>query len=100
MESGVCGCASEFDIAGIGVSVYTRWLKRASGLPPPSVDASRVEEKSAVHEKRQGKAVKRSSTAVTVFKCDRFGGGDSFLFIYFIFYLYQVLVFLYSIFCL
>ena len=28
------------------------------------------------------------------------GGGNSFLFIYFIFYLYQVLVFLYSIFCL
>ena len=29
-------------------------------------------QKSAVHEKRQGKAVKKSSTVVTVFKCDRF----------------------------
>ena len=37
VESGVCGCASEFDVAGIGVSVYTSWLKRTSDLPPPSV---------------------------------------------------------------
>ena len=38
MESGVYGGASEFDIAGTGVFVYTRWLERARGLPPPSVD--------------------------------------------------------------
>ena len=30
-------------------------------------------QKSAVHQQRQEKAVKRSSTVVAVFKCDRFG---------------------------
>ena len=38
VESGVSGGASEFDIVGTGVFVYTRWLERARGLPPPSVD--------------------------------------------------------------
>ena len=37
VESGVCGGASEFDIAGTAVFVYTRWLERAHGLPPQSV---------------------------------------------------------------
>ena len=37
VESGVCGGAAEFDIAGTGVFVYTRWLERARGLPPLSV---------------------------------------------------------------
>ena len=57
MESGVCGCASEFDFAGIGVSVYTRWLKRASGLPPPSVDTqaeSKAEVSGSREETRKG----------------------------------------------
>ena len=73
MESGVCGGASEFDIAGTGrVVVYTRWLEKARGLPPPSVGTqAESRQKSAVHEQRQEKAVKRSSTVVAVFKFDR-----------------------------
>ena len=57
VESGVCGCASEFDIAGIRVSVYTRWLKRASDLPPPSVDTqaeSKAEVSGSREETRKG----------------------------------------------
>ena len=45
------------DIAGIGVSVYTRWLKRASGLPPPSVDTqaeSKAEVSGSREETRKG----------------------------------------------
>ena len=53
--------------------VYTRWLERASGLPPPSVGSKQSRrQKSAVDEQRQEKAVKKSSTVVVVFKCDRY----------------------------
>ena len=57
VESGVCGCASEFEVAGIGVSVYTRWLKRTSDLPPPSVDTqaeSKAEVSGSREETRKG----------------------------------------------
>ena len=49
MESGVCGGASEFDIAGTGV--FVRWLERARGLPPPSV-GKQAESKSEVSGSR------------------------------------------------
>ena len=51
VESGVCGGASEFDIAGTGVFVYMRWLKRARGLPPPSV-GTQAESKAEVSGSR------------------------------------------------
>ena len=74
MESGVCGCASEFDIAGIGVSVHE--VAEKDKRPSPTVSwltrKQSRRQKLVVHEKRQGKAVKKSSTVVTVFKCDRF----------------------------
>ena len=74
VESGVCGAASEFNIAGTGVFVYTRWLERARGLPPPSV-GTQAESKAEVSGSRAEtrKAVKRSSNVVVaVFKCARF----------------------------
>ena len=72
MESGVCGGAAQFDIAGIGV-VYTRWLKRARGPPPPTV-GTRAESNAEVSDSRAEtrKAIKRSSAVVAVFKFDRF----------------------------
>ena len=59
VESGFCGGAAKFDIAGIGV-VYTRWLKRAHGPHTPTV-GTRAESKAEVNGSRAEtrKAVKR-----------------------------------------
>ena len=77
MESGVCGGAAEFDIAGIGI-VYKRWLKRARGPLPPTVGTRAESKKAEVSGSRAetSKAVKRSSSVVAVFKFDRLDRND------------------------
>ena len=75
MESGVCGGASEFDIAGTGVlSTRCGWKGRAGSPHHQLARKQSRRQKSAVHEQRQEKAVKRSSTVVALVKCDRFFG--------------------------
>ena len=53
--------------------VYTRWLEKARGPSPPTV-GTRAESKAEVNGSRAetGKAIKRSSTVVAMFKFDRF----------------------------
>ena len=75
VESGVCGGISEFDIAGTGVlSTRGGWKGHAVFPHRQLARKQSRRQKSAVHEQRQEKAVKRSSTTtvVAVFKCYRF----------------------------
>ena len=73
VESGVCGGASEFDIAGTEVlSTRGGWKGHAACPHRQLARKQSRRQKSAVHEQRQEKAVKRCSTVVAVFKCDRF----------------------------
>ena len=73
MESGVCGGASEFDIAGTGLlSTRGGWKGHAAFPHRQLARKQSRRQKSAVNEQRQEQAVKRSSTVVAVFKCGRF----------------------------
>ena len=73
MESGACGGASEFDIVGTGVLSSRGGWKGHAAFPHSQLARKQSRrQQSAVHEQRQEKAVKRNSTVVAVFKCDRF----------------------------
>ena len=63
VESGVCGGASEFDIVGTGVLSTRGGLKGHAAFPHRQLARKQSRrQKSAVHEQRQEKVVKRSST--------------------------------------
>ena len=73
MESGVCGDAAEFDIAGTGVLSTRGSWKGHAAFPLRQLACKQSRGRSQRGSRADTrKVVKRSSTVVAVFKCDRF----------------------------